>query len=140
MLFDFLVFVRPFLAQQGLTKTYGVDLLCSQSTMKLVPDFVYREIDKVRVKGKETPVTLYEPFYPNEIQLSARKKEELELNSLALGYYRGKRWGKAEEIFLELRNKSEKPSRYNIFLDRVSFYAANPPPDDWDGVFDHLTK
>ena len=125
---------------EGLTKIYGVDLLCTQSTADLVSEYFYREIDKVRVKGKETPVTLFEPFYPNQKQLTESQEWELKSNAVALSHYRERRWEKAIELFLELKNKSEKPARYEIFLDRLSFYVDNPPPDNWDGVFDHLTK
>jgi len=125
---------------EGLTKIYGVDLLCTQSTADLVSEYFYREIDKVRVKGKETPVTLFEPFYPNQKQLTESQEWELKSNAIALSHYRERRWEKAMELFLELKNKSGKPARYEIFLDRLSFYVNNPPPDNWDGVFDHLTK
>ncbi len=125
---------------EGLTKIYGVDLLCTQSTADLVSEYFYREIDKVRVKGKETPVTLFEPFYPNQKQLTESQEWELKSNAIALSHYRERRWEKAMALFLELKNKSGKPARYEIFLDRLSFYVNNPPPDNWDGVFDHLTK
>ncbi len=46
---------------EGLTKQYGVDIIVSAGTVALIPDFTFRELDLVRVKGKHEPVAIYEP-------------------------------------------------------------------------------
>lgn len=124
---------------EGLTKMYGVELVCSEKTMKLVPEFVYREIDRVRVKGKETPVTIYEPICVQE-NLTDELREELQINAAALEYYRNRQWEPAAEKFRYLRDSSKKSSRYTLYLDRIKHFIKHPPNDDWDGVFEHLTK
>ena len=124
---------------EGLTKVYGVELVCSEETVKLVPEFVYREIDRVRVKGKEMPVTIFEPICL-EKKLTKIEKDELKLNSEALGYYRKQQWKLAAEGFHRLQDCSDKPFRYSIYLHRIEYFSANPPSSDWDGVFAHVTK
>ena len=47
---------------EGLTKHYGVDIIVNERTVKLGTDFVYRELDRVLVKGKHLPETIYEPI------------------------------------------------------------------------------
>jgi adenylate cyclase len=47
---------------EGITKQYGVGLIVGENTRNAVPDFVYREIDHVRVKGKDRPISIYEPL------------------------------------------------------------------------------
>src|SRR3569623_1994855 len=47
---------------EGITKQYGVGILVGEETRKLVKDVVFREVDKVRVKGKDEPVAIYEPL------------------------------------------------------------------------------
>jgi len=47
---------------EGLTKNYGVGMLTSDNTRHAVPEFEYRELDLVRVKGKDKPVKLFEPL------------------------------------------------------------------------------
>ena len=124
---------------EGLTKAYGVELVCSEDTAKLAPEFVYREMDRVRVKGKENPVTIYEPLCTEE-QSSNEMREEMFANSVALEHYRKQEWDLAEEKFLDLQGTSEKPSRYLIYINRISYFRANPPFSNWDGVFDHQSK
>jgi len=124
---------------EGLTKVYGVDLVCSEDTVRLVPEFAYREIDRVRVKGKENPVTIFEPICL-ETNLTEIEKGELKLNSEALQYYREQQWKLAAASFHRLQDNSDKPIRYSIYLHRIEYFSANPPPSDWDGVFAHVTK
>ena len=47
---------------EGLTKQYGVDIIVSDHTARLVPDYAFRELDLVRVKGKNEPVAIFEPL------------------------------------------------------------------------------
>ena len=51
---------------EGLTKQYGVDIIVNDRTARLAPDFVFRELDLVRVKGKTEPVAIYEPLGPGD--------------------------------------------------------------------------
>ncbi len=45
---------------EGLTKQYGVDIIVSETTKAAAPEYAYRELDRVRVKGKHEPVVIYE--------------------------------------------------------------------------------
>src|SRR4030067_2209899 len=47
---------------EGLTKQYGVGVIVGENTKNAVTGFVYRELDHVRVKGKDKPVAIYEPI------------------------------------------------------------------------------
>src|SRR3546814_18227172 len=47
---------------EGLTKHYGVHIIVSEFTRDQVPEFIYRELDVVRVKGKDKPVIIFEPI------------------------------------------------------------------------------
>jgi adenylate cyclase len=53
---------------EGITKQYGVKMIVGQDTRTEVPDVVFRELDKVKVKGKEASVSNFEPVgLPGEI-------------------------------------------------------------------------
>ena len=49
---------------EGLSKTYGLDIVVSESTRKLAPEFAWQELDRVRVKGKEQAVAIFWPVAP----------------------------------------------------------------------------
>src|SRR5690606_36620883 len=80
---------------EGLTKTYGVEIIVGENTKKAVPEFVYRELDLVRVKGKAEPVAIYEPVAKEE-ELSVEEIREMEMSSEALALYRRQEWDAAE--------------------------------------------
>ena len=124
---------------EGLTKGYGVELIVNESTMKAVPEYVYRELDRVRVKGKDKPVTIYEPVGLRK-QVDKSVRDEIKLYDQALKLYRAKNWDMAELQFLNLQKSSPERALYQLYSERIVHYRQDPPPDPWDGVFTYLTK
>lgn len=123
---------------EGLTKQYGVDIIVNDKTASLVPDFTFRELDLVRVKGKYEPVAIFEPLGP-KAAISAEAAAELKLYVQALEAYRQQQWQLAFDSFQTLRERNDA-LLYNVYLDRIERFMGEPPPDDWDGVFEHLSK
>ncbi|MEJ2129622.1 MAG: adenylate/guanylate cyclase domain-containing protein [Woeseiaceae bacterium] len=123
---------------EGLTKQYGVDIIVNDRTAQLVPDFTFRELDLVRVKGKNEPVAIYEPLGPGG-EISRDTAQELAIYSAALAAYRQKQWNEAQDSFQTLKQRTDH-LLYNVYLDRIERFRVQPPPDDWDGVFAHLSK
>jgi len=123
---------------EGLTKQYGVDIIVNDRSAELVPEFAFRELDLVRVKGKTEPVAIYEPV-GKESGLGEEEKRELVTYARALDAYRNKDWDTAQGILDELHTKSGR-LLYRIYLDRIAAFRTEPPPADWDGVFEHLVK
>ncbi len=124
---------------EGLTKVYGVDIIVSETTKAAVPELVYRELDMVRVKGKDRPVSIYEPLGP-PADISKEKRDELEIYRQALKYYRTQQWDLAELQFLNLAKAAARPYLYEMYAKRVAEFRRNPPGADWDGVYTHTTK
>jgi adenylate cyclase len=124
---------------ESLTRTYEVDILVSEHTAALTPDFVFREIDRVAVKGKERPVTIYEPVAPRE-SLPPDDADELARHDRALGFFRAQNWESATETFTRLREQFPRRELYRIYLERIEYYRANPPGEGWDGVFRYQVK
>ena len=123
---------------EGLTKQYGVDIIVNERTRELVPDFVFRELDIVRVKGKTEPAAIFEPLGPST-DISQQTAEMLDTYADALAAYRGKQWDAAVTAFENLRQHSDD-LLYNVYLDRIERFRQRPPPEDWDGIFEHLSK
>ena len=124
---------------EGLTKIYEIPLLVSETTKEAVPEYAFREIDKVRAKGKDQPITIYEPLGLKE-EVDAKWKGELKLYREALRLYRGQEWDMAEMNFLNLRKNSRAPALYRLYVERIAHFRQHPPGKNWDGVFTHTEK
>lgn len=123
---------------EALSKNYGVTIVVSASTRAAVPDFAYRCLDRVRVKGKLEPVSIYEPVGPADT-LSAGTREGLEKWEAALAAYGAQRWDDAESQLRQLLNIDERPL-YRLYLERIAQFREAPPPAGWDGVYTYTTK
>jgi adenylate cyclase len=124
---------------EGITKEYGADIIVGEDTRAAVSDVVFREIDRVRVKGKDVAVTIYEPL-GLEGEVPREKRELLDRFHGALALYRGQDWERAEQAFNDLR-AIESESRFcRVFLERIAILRANPPGPGWDGAFTFETK
>ncbi len=123
---------------EGLTKQYGVQVICSDTTRKLVQDWVYRELDVVRVKGKDEPVAIFEPL-GLRANISDSLRKELSLYRRALQAYRHQNWSEAELQIYQLK-KTSAHKIYDVYLKRIEIFKVEPPGPDWDGVFTYKTK
>src|SRR5688572_3201498 len=124
---------------EGITKEYGADIIVGEDTKNAVPDVVFREIDRVRVKGKDTAVVIYEPLgVDGEVTKAAL--DDAALFHEALELYRKQEWNMAELRLLRLRTTSPQSRIYDTFLERIAFLRVNPPPAAWDGAFTFHTK
>lgn len=119
---------------ESLTKQYRVDFLVGESTRQAAHGLIYRELDLVRVKGKDKPVAIYEPIGV-EGEVDAAQMEEIKLFQQALRKYRKQDWDGAELHFYSLQRMFPENGLYQVFVDRVAHYRRNPPPANWDGVF-----
>jgi adenylate cyclase len=124
---------------EGLTKEYGVNIIVSESTKSEIPEFLFRELDLVRVKGKLEPVAIFEPVgHKNDVEKSVT--EELSAYRKALANFRAQSWDKAELDFFNLNRNYPHRYLYEVYLKRVDVYRKAPPGDNWDGVFTHTSK
>ncbi len=124
---------------EGLTKNYGVDFIVNESTRYEVPEFEYRMLDSVRVKGKNKPVTIFEPIGLIENIDKTERKRIKEFHH-ALELYKQQSWDNAEQTLFQLSQQEPERLIYKIYLDRIAFFRANPPDKNWDGVFTHTSK
>jgi len=124
---------------EGITKQYGVGIIVGENTQNLVTDFLYRELDHVRVKGKDRPVAIYEPIALVS-EASKALQDEVKLFHEVRRLYRKQDWDQAELQLMNLQRMSPGTALYGKYAERVAFFRKNPPNADWDGVFDFQTK
>jgi adenylate cyclase len=124
---------------ESLTKEYGVGILVSENIVKRAPAYVYREVDKVRVKGKLEGVALFEPF-GRQGKVGERDVEEIGRFHQALEHYRKQRWDDAEGLLKALAEASPETKLYKLYRERIAYFRTQPPAADWDGVFAFTKK
>jgi len=123
---------------EGLTKQYGVGVLCGEATRAACPDIAFRLIDRVRVKGKAQPVAIYQPL-GLKAELAEAVLRSAERFEAALADYQAQRWDAAETALRAL-NEETPEKLYGVYLERISHFRVQPPPADWDGVFTYTSK
>jgi adenylate cyclase len=123
---------------EGLTKFYGVQLIVGEQTHAGQDAFLFRQLDRVQVKGKKEPTRIYTPICRLD-EATSEVRAELALYEQARRAYIEKRWDDAEQGFREL-TAEEDNVLYDIYLERLAHLRVEPPDDDWDGTFVHTSK
>lgn len=124
---------------EGITKEYHVQCVVSESTYRAAKDgYVFREIDRIRVKGKTKPVTIYEllDWGRNESLYT----ERIVRFSEALTAYRRQQWSEAIELFEKIYYKFPEDGPAGTFIARSRELMSVPPEPNWDGVYAMKTK
>jgi adenylate cyclase len=118
---------------EGLTKRYGVGIIVSEATREKCPEIQFREIDRVRVKGRDAPVRIFEPLGAVD-EVAGEKCERLAFYHEALGHYRTGDWDKAEAGFRELAILEPDALLLSLYLARIEKLRTRPLAPDWDGT------
>ncbi len=118
---------------ESLTKQYGVRIIISESTKKLIDKagagFVTRKLDLVRVKGKQKPVVIFE-LVCREDELTEDKKEAIAVFEKGLDLYLKRSWALAINEFRKVDDFASLE-----FIRRCRAFMKHPPEKDWDGVW-----
>jgi adenylate cyclase len=124
---------------EGATKQYGAKIVLSETTVReLQSPATLRELDLIRVRGKDRPVAVYE-------SLGYRAQEPgmaslLMLHAEGLNAYRARDWDMAERAFLAALELYPDDGPSSIYVDRCRLLRDTPPPGDWDGVWNLTEK
>lgn len=120
---------------EGATKEYRVKVLLAQATAEaLTLPTALREIELLRVKGKDQPVAVYEALGHHDEHSFPNLDRCLAAYAEGLRAYRLRDWQEGGQAFAEALalNPADYPSQ--LYLQRCRDYMAQPPPADWDGV------
>ncbi|MBF0100419.1 MAG: CHASE2 domain-containing protein [Desulfobacterales bacterium] len=124
---------------EGITKSYKVFIVISESTrMGAGDNFVCRELDYVRVKGKAKPIQIYELIAEGNI--SEKKLTIITEFHKGLEAYRKQRWEEARQAFRSALAVDPNDGPSIVFMERVNIFEMEPPPKDWDGVWIMTSK
>src|ERR1700676_4024731 len=126
---------------EGLNKEYGTHILVNESTYAAVKnaEFLFRELDIIRVKGKLQPVTIYELMgkLSELAQDPSYKalKQRLRDFAAARELYRMRHWEQAQHAFQEILDRTPDDGPSRMYWKRCQEYLFDEPPVGWDGVF-----
>lgn len=124
---------------EGLSKVYGVDIVASETTRKLAPEFAWQELDRVRVQGKDVAVAIFWPVAP-VAQLGETISTELKTWAGLVKAYRAQNWDQADVLLLNLSRMNAKKFLYQLYADRVASMRLLPFDPEWDGATNFVTK
>ena len=124
---------------ESANKAYGSKAIITEAVYdKLKDTFVCRELDFIKVKGKNEPVRIYE-ILQTKAAATDKLFEIKDLFEKGLAAYRKQSWDKAESLF-QLCNEKYQDMPSVVFIDRIAHFKTNPPPKKWDGVFEMKVK
>jgi len=118
---------------EGLTKKYGVTIVVSETTWEAARGrLVGRELDVVRVKGKQNPVAIYELL--GRMEEADAYREPLEVYREALLQFRHKNWQDALELFRKVESwwPGDPPSL--LYQKRCRELLEDHPGENWSFV------
>jgi adenylate cyclase len=125
---------------EGAGKEYGTSIIISEDTYRQAADRVeVRELDLLRVKGKELPVRIYE-LLSRKGELEEPKQNVRELFAEGLKHYRQQHWSEAISAFQGVLTLASDDGPAKAFIRRCEDFMKTPPPVEWDGVYRLMTK
>jgi adenylate cyclase len=124
---------------EGINKVYGTNIILSEFTAKKLDSrFLLRNLDKVKVKGKDKVVTIFELVGFRD-SVEEKRFELVRVFESGLAAYRKMEWDHADECFSRALAlfPADGPSR--LYRERIIYLRQNPPQEGWNGVktFDH---
>ena len=119
---------------EGVNKIYQTNIVLSESTYNLVKEeFLCRELDSLRVKGKNEPTKIFELIDVFSELETKEKPDWIHEYEEALNIYRKGDWQEAGNIFMELTREPFNDKASQVLLTRCK-YLLEFPPRKWDGI------
>lgn len=121
-------------------KFYGTRILVSAETRRLAGEtLAFREIDSLRVAGKQEPIRVHE-LLGLKADLTPNLQAGVEAFETGLGHYRKQQWDAAEAEFNACQRHVPQDRPSQTFIERIRDFRATPPSPDWDGVWVATSK
>jgi len=121
-------------------KQYGTSIMVSESTyVKTKEKFEFREVDSIRVKGKEKAVTVFEVLADKD-QIDDNMKKIVQLSKKGINSYKSRDWDSALGYFESILDIDKNDSIAKLYIDRITKFMIEEPEENWDGVYTMSTK
>ncbi len=121
---------------EAANKQYGTRVLISEPTYQQAKAAIeVRELDLLRVTGKEEPIRVYEGLAPAG-QLTEHEEHLRDTFEEGLEAYRTQRWVRARQAFAEILRAEPDDGPANLYQQRVEERAGESLPASWEGIHD----
>jgi adenylate cyclase len=119
---------------EGATKQYGTDIVISENTYQPCADLVWaRQLDYIKVKGKDQPVKIYELIGLRSEPLTSQQEQIIEHYHKGRDYYLARNFPMAMAEFGTVLNLNKDDRSSTLHLTRCQHWLTHPPTDNWDG-------
>ena len=127
---------------EGLNKVYGTEIIIGKNTVKLLDDdtFALRELDYVRVKGRQQAISIYELISHRNHPRLEKQEDIIQYYQQGLDMYRQGNLKPALKNFEKVQALRPEDGPAREMIKRVHFFTDTPPGPDWDGVYDQINK
>ena len=124
---------------EGMNKEYGTHIIVPKYTYEDIKhEFILRQLDTIKVKGKNVPIKIYELM--GRKNGDDRLRQAAELFEAGLQAYFRQEWDEAEAFFHKTQGVIPDDGPSTIFLKRVKSLRETELARDWDGVWVMKTK
>ena len=129
---------------EGINKEYGTRIIISEFTKnRIAKNFVTREVDWVRVKGKVQPVRIFEligTVAPGTLTAPADMLAVVPDFETGFRLYHERKFEEAVNAFARALSSKPNDQCSQLYIERCQDYQAEAPPENWDGVYTMKTK
>lgn len=126
---------------EGANKAFGTAILISETTAaRLGDDFILRQADRIRVVGRGHPAVIYELCGMRDGSDAAALVERASSFNSIVEPYEARQWSQALAAAEDHVRRHPDDPLGAVYLERCRLFAAAPPDDDWDGVFQLKSK
>jgi adenylate cyclase len=126
---------------EGANKPYGTLIMVSEYTWDDVKGEMHgRELDRIRVKGKDAPVSVYEVMGRRDEGIPPERVALIEEFERALDLYKDARFAEALAAFQAIAARHPGDGPTALYIERCQEYIDEPPPPDWGGVYTMKSK
>ena len=103
-------------------------------------DFAYRYLGKVKVKGKDKALKIYDLYEGEFVVIRELKAQTKPIFEEGIVHYFDRQFGKAAECFKQVLEVQEEDLAAQYYLDKSVGYIVDGVAEDWSGVEEMVMK
>jgi hypothetical protein len=122
---------------EGVTKFYGAKIIVSEDSLETISnkaDFKFRFLGKVKVKGKDKKIGIYECFDGDEEEMVTLKTKTMKDFEKGINYFFNKEFPKASATFDKILSKNPKDTVAKYFITKAAEFTISGTSEDWEVV------